>query len=82
MTTPRRASRLVEYAIEVAGVIDPRWSEWFDDLEVSILPPGSDVQRTILIARVPDQSALPALLSRVTGLNLTVLSVTPRSTSG
>jgi hypothetical protein len=61
----------------VDGVVDPRWSEWFDDIEVRIVPSPSLPQRTVLIAQLPDQAALPALLARVTGLNLKVVSVTP-----
>jgi hypothetical protein len=67
----------MNYTIEVDGVVDGRWSEWFGDLEVTFIPSQTDRRHTRLIARLPDQAALPALLTRVTGLNLRVVSVTP-----
>lgn len=69
----------IEYAIEVEGVVDERWSEWFDEGEVTVIPSRSNPQRTTLVASLPDQSALPALLARVTGLNLRVISVSPQA---
>lgn len=72
----------MNYTIEVDGVVDGRWSEWFGDLEVMFIPSQTDRRHTILIARLPDQAALPALLMRVTGLNLRVVSVTPGSGDG
>ena len=82
MTATRPGGKPILYAIEVDAIVDSRWSEWFDDLDVTFTPSLSDPRHTTLIARLPDQSALPALLSRVTGLNLEVLSVTPRATPG
>jgi hypothetical protein len=67
----------VEYTIEVEGVVAPRWAEWFKGLEVSFLACNSEPRHTLLVATVPDQSALPAVLARVTGLNLKIVSVTP-----
>jgi hypothetical protein len=78
MTEPSRPPQSIQFAIEVEGVLDPRWEEWFSGLSVSVVPSGTDAKRTTLIASVPDQSALPAVLARVTGLNLKVVSVTPR----
>jgi hypothetical protein len=69
----------VNYAIEVDGVVDPRWSEWFADMDVTLEPSQSDPRRTTLVARLADQAALPALLARVTGLNLRVMSVRPKA---
>ncbi len=77
MTAAYHGAQPVQYAIEVDGVVDARWSEWFGDLEVTLVPSQADPHRTTLIARLPDQSALPALLTRVNGLNLRVISVTP-----
>ncbi len=77
MTASEDRAEPVQYAIEVDGIVDPRWSEWFGDLEVTLTPSQAAPGRTTLLARLPDQSALPALLARVTGLNLKVVSVTP-----
>ena len=63
--------------IEVDGLVDARWAEWFDGQDVEILPTRSDPRHTTLIAHLVDQAALPTLLARVTGLNLTVTSVRP-----
>lgn len=82
MSDPSSAPNAVQFAIEVEGVIDPRWAEWFQGLSVSLVPSQTDARRTVLIASLPDQSALPALLTRVTGLNLKVLSVTPGGVPG
>ena len=82
MTATRPGVKPILYAIEIDAIVDSRWSEWFDDLDVTLTPSTSNPQHTILSARLPDQSALPALLSRVTGLNLKILSVTPGATPG
>jgi len=79
MTMSREARRPVHFAIEVEGIVDPRWAEWFNGQEVRLAPSKADVTRTTLIAALPDQAALPALLASVTGLNLRVISVTPVS---
>ena len=67
----------VQYSIEVEGIVAPRWGEWFKGLEVSFVACSSDPRHTLLVATLPDQSALPALLARVTGLNLKIVSLTP-----
>ena len=82
MTTFQRKTQVLRYAIEVEGVVDPRWSEWFSGWDVSLVPSTADAKRTMVIASLPDQSALPALLAHVTGLNLKVVSVTPGAVPG
>jgi hypothetical protein len=77
MTDPSRPPQSIQFVIEVEGVLDPRWEEWFSGLSVSVVPSGGDTRRTMLIADLADQTALPALLARVTGLNLKVVSVRP-----
>ncbi|MBM3122674.1 MAG: hypothetical protein FJZ97_10910 [Chloroflexi bacterium] len=67
----------VQYSIEVEGIVAPRWAEWFKGLEVSFVACSSQPRHTLLVATLPDQSALPAVLARVTGLNLKIVSVTP-----
>jgi hypothetical protein len=67
----------MQYTVEVEGIVDPRWSQWFNGLSVVLVPSPEDPRRTALIATLPDQSALPALLARVIGLNLKIVSVTP-----
>jgi len=82
MPDPSSTGKAIQYAIEVEGVIHPRWAEWFNGLSVSVLPSRTDGRRSVLVASLPDQSALPALLTCVTGLNLKVVSVTPAKGPG
>jgi len=77
MTEPPRPVQSIQFVIEVEGVLDPRWAEWFNGLPVAVVPCNAEARRTTLIVRLPDQSALPAVLARVTGLNLKVVSVRP-----
>jgi hypothetical protein len=77
MTDPSQTAPSIQFSIEVEGVLNPRWEEWFNGLSVAVVPSSSNPGRTMLIASVPDQSALPAVLARVSDLNLKVVSVRP-----
>jgi hypothetical protein len=72
MTGERRSRRDDVYEIRVKGVIDERWSEWFEGLEVSPLESGE----TILTGPVVDQAALHGLLQRIRDVGLPLMSVT------
>ena len=61
----------MRYELRVEGVLDQRWSGWFDGLEVSSQPGGV----TVLAGPVADQAALHGLLAKVRDLNLPLLSV-------
>ncbi|HEY2958958.1 MAG TPA: hypothetical protein VGM21_12240 [Actinomycetota bacterium] len=63
----------VRYEIRVRGVLDRRWSAWFDGLELSSEPGGV----TVIAGEVADQAALHGLLAKVRDLGLPLLSVTP-----
>lgn len=58
------------YEIRVEGVLDGRWSEWFEGLEVE-----SESGETILSGMLPDQPALHGVLDKVRDLGLTVVAV-------
>jgi hypothetical protein len=59
------------YEIRVEGILDERWSSWFDGLDIR-----SDVRNeTIIVGPVVDQAALHGLLSRVNDLGLVLISV-------
>jgi hypothetical protein len=58
------------YEVRVEGVLDERWSEWFQGLQVR-----SEGAETILAGTVPDQSALHGILDRVRDLGLTITTV-------
>ncbi|NMC80944.1 MAG: hypothetical protein GYA59_16400 [Chloroflexi bacterium] len=66
------------YEIKIKGYLDPRWSDWFADLQLTHLE-GSE---TLLAGLLPDQAALHGLLERIRDLNLTLLSVTWGGSSG
>ena len=59
------------YEIRVEGVLDGRWSDWFDGLQITSEPGGSSV----ISGLVPDQAALHGLLARVRDLSLPLVSV-------
>jgi hypothetical protein len=61
----------VHYEITVEGILDGRWSAWFDGLEVS----GDDLGRTTIAGPVADQAALHGLLAKVRDLGLPLLAV-------
>ena len=64
--TARRAG----YEIRVEGVLDQRWTDWFEGLEIA-----SDDSQTVISGPVTDQSALHGLLNRVCDLGLVLVSV-------
>ena len=61
----------VYYVITVEGILDPRWSAWFDGMQLA-----SDVAgQTTIAGPVADQAALHGLLTKVRDLGLPLLAV-------
>jgi hypothetical protein len=58
------------YEIRVKGILDERWSAWFEGLQVS-----SDGGETVISGPVADQAALHGLLTKVRDLGLFLISV-------
>jgi hypothetical protein len=58
------------YEVRVEGVLDGRWSEWFEGLEVE-----SEGGETVLSGTLSDQPALHGVLDKVRDLGLTVVAV-------
>ena len=58
------------YEIRVKGILDERWTVWFEDLHVT-----SDGEETVISGRVADQAALHGLLTKVRDLGLFLISV-------
>jgi hypothetical protein len=59
------------YEIRVEGLLDQRWSGWFDGLQITSQPGGV----TVIAGPVADQAALHGLLARIRDLNLPLISV-------
>jgi hypothetical protein len=59
------------YEITVRGVLDLRWSAWFDGLRLTSDAAG----RTTISGPVADQAALHGLLTRIRDLGLTLLEL-------
>ena len=59
------------YEIRVKGHLDPRWSEWFDGLQVTNEPNGE----ALLSGYIADQAALHGVLAKVRDLSLHLISV-------
>ena len=61
----------IVYQIRVRGVLDPQWSDWFDEMTVT---PQADGE-TLLAGPVRDQSALHGILLKIRDLGLPLLSL-------
>ena len=61
----------VHYEITVEGILDPRWSAWFDGLQLASDAAG----RTTITGPVADQAALHGLLAKIRDLGLPLLTV-------
>jgi hypothetical protein len=56
--------------IRVKGVLDERWTGWFEGLQVR-----ADGEETVIAGAVADQAALHGLLTKVRDLGLYLISV-------
>jgi hypothetical protein len=59
------------YELRVQGVLDARWSAWFEGLQVS----SDQAGETTIAGPVADQAALHGLLTKIRDLGLPLLSV-------
>jgi hypothetical protein len=62
----------MRYEIRVEGVLDERWSGWFDGLQVASQPSSSV---TVIAGQIADQAALHGVLAKVRDLGLPLISV-------
>jgi hypothetical protein len=58
------------YQIRVDGVLDDRWADWFDGLQVT-----SDGTQTVILGLLADQAALHGVLAKIRDLGLCLISV-------
>jgi len=61
------------YQIIVKGVLDSKWSDWFEGMTVTPQPNGE----TALTGPIADQAALHGLLQRIRDMGLPLVSVGP-----
>lgn len=61
------------YEIRVAGRLAPRWSSWFDGLDVT---DGDDDGTTVIRGPVVDQAALHGLIQKLRDVGVPLLSLT------
>jgi hypothetical protein len=58
------------YEIRIEGVLDRRWADWFEGLQVRC-----EGEQTAISGMVTDQPALHGLLAKVRDLGLCLISV-------
>lgn len=61
------------YQIQVEGMLDERWSGWFNGLEIRL--ESEDPPVTSLSGPIVDQASLRGVLIRIWNLNLSLISV-------
>jgi hypothetical protein len=59
------------YEIRIDGVLDERWSSWFDGLQITSDPGGV----TVMEGPIADDAALHGLLTKIRDLGLPLISV-------
>jgi hypothetical protein len=62
---------MLHVEVRVKGVIERGWTDWFEGLAITVLPPGE----TLLSGDVPDQAALYGLLGTLRDLRFDLRSV-------
>lgn len=60
------------YRIVIKGILDQKWSEWFDGFSITY----PDDSHTSLIGEIQDQSALHGILANIFDLGLALISFT------
>jgi len=63
-------ARPARYEIRVEGILDQRWTTWFEGLQID-----SDHSQTVISGPVADQAALHGLLNKVRDLGLVLICV-------
>ncbi len=67
---PGRIERAHLYRLRLEGTLEPKWSDWFDGLELYV-----EGGETVLSGWLPDQPALYGLLDRARDLGLTLIAL-------
>jgi hypothetical protein len=61
------------YEITIGGVLDDRWSAWFEGLSTA-----AEADRTVLSGLITDEAELHGLMAKVRDLGLPLISVCRR----
>lgn len=67
----QNAGQPIVYQIRIAGHLNPRWTDWFGGMSITLLAEGD----TLLTGPVLDQAALYGLLRKVRNLGMPLMSV-------
>jgi hypothetical protein len=59
------------YQITIQGRLDEHWTEWFEDLGITLDEHGN----TLLSGVIPDQASLHGILAKIRDLGLPLLSL-------
>lgn len=59
------------YQIRVKGILDPSWSDWFDNFSIT-----TQGEETLMEGPVADQAALHGILSKINDLGLAIVTIT------
>ena len=57
--------------IKVKGLLDPKWSEWLENLEII----NDDKDETLILGQINDQATLYGILKKLRDLGLKLKSV-------
>ena len=71
MSNDRQFDKPEVYQIRVKGILDEKWSDWFDGL--TITPQANS--ETLMTGPVVDQAALHGLLNKIRDIGLPLLSL-------
>jgi hypothetical protein len=75
MTQGGERDKSAVYQIKVKGVLDRKWSDWFNGMAITLEHTSDSPPITTLSGAVADQARLRGILTRIWDLNLTLISV-------
>lgn len=67
--------RPVVYEIQVRGLLQAAWAEWFEGLSITSGRGTDGMPVTTLTGRVADQARLHGILARIRDLNLELIAL-------
>ena len=62
------------YRIRVQGLLDPKWSDLLEDMNITEVKNSDGETESILVGRLDDQAALSGILNSLYEMHLAVLS--------